>query len=463
MVWRADARTNKIALAARPKPVTVVRAKRAMYRPTRTYVGTLQPWIQANVGPQLISAYVDTVLVRPGATSSGRARSWRRSTVARPAPPPRRSPRARGRSMPDSRRSRTRRPEPKGLLNGGFVSPNEAEQKTAQSDSEAAGVESERANLARSSLDVNDCIMRAPFNGEIAQRSIDPGAFVRPGTTIVTVVDRDTVRMTADAPEMDFDVVPAGTKVAIHVYATNRDLIRHHHPPLARRRSRRPARFTSRSILPIPTRAIPVGTTGEVRIEVGEPMAATEIPLYAATVAGTRRRVFVVDNGLAEAHTVAVKGEAAGSLFLDSAIVARGRIGRHRRGAVAPRADGDAVDLQAGREPSADRRPRRRAPVRHRATSADDLPLASKSDRHPDDLRRAGGLRRGGHAAHERRHLPRADAARAHHRDAGAGPRTEGRGEDDQLAAREVRLARRPASITSRARRATASRSSTSG
>ena len=68
MVWRADARTNKVALASRPKPVTVVRSKAVMYRPTRTYVGTLQPWVQANVGPQLVSAYVDTVLVRPGAT-----------------------------------------------------------------------------------------------------------------------------------------------------------------------------------------------------------------------------------------------------------------------------------------------------------------------------------------------------------------------------------------------------------
>ncbi|HXJ18893.1 MAG TPA: biotin/lipoyl-binding protein [Polyangia bacterium] len=47
--------------------MTVVRAEATTYRPTRTYVGTLQPWVQASVGPQLVSAYVDTVLVRPGA------------------------------------------------------------------------------------------------------------------------------------------------------------------------------------------------------------------------------------------------------------------------------------------------------------------------------------------------------------------------------------------------------------
>ncbi|HXJ22428.1 MAG TPA: efflux RND transporter periplasmic adaptor subunit [Polyangia bacterium] len=320
MMWRADARTNKVALSSGPKPVTVVRAKATTYRPTRTYVGTLQPWVQANVGPQLVSAYVDTVLVRPGAivkkgeviaTLDCREASASTKAIA-----------ARARAL-DARQqaveheaSRTQ-----GLLDGGFVSPNEAEQKTAQSTSEAAQVESERANLARSSLEVNDCIMRAPFNSEVAQRSIDPGAFVRPGNTIVTVVDRDTVRMTADAPETDFDVVGAGTKVSVHVYATKKDF-----PGTVTRRS--PAADAStRTVhfeidLPDPERLIPVGTTGEVHIQVGAPVPATEVPLYAATVRGSKATVFVVDQGIAHAHTVPVEGEAGGSLFLDPSLAA---------------------------------------------------------------------------------------------------------------------------------------------
>ncbi|HSS38542.1 MAG TPA: biotin/lipoyl-binding protein, partial [Polyangia bacterium] len=66
LVARASSRVNDVALASTPKPVTVVAARAATYRPLRRYVGTIQPWIQAKVGPQLISAYVDTVLVRPG-------------------------------------------------------------------------------------------------------------------------------------------------------------------------------------------------------------------------------------------------------------------------------------------------------------------------------------------------------------------------------------------------------------
>ena len=341
MVWRADARTNKVALAGRPKPVTVVRAKRATFRPTRTYVGTLQPWIAANVGPQLVSAYVDTVLVRPGATV--RKGEVLATLDCREASAATKAIAARARSL-DARQQAVAHEATRtqGLLNGGFVSPNEAEQKNAQSTSEAAQVESERANLARSSLDVGDCVLRAPFNGEIAQRSVDPGAFVRPGNTIVTVVQRDTVRLTADAPEMDFDVVPAGTKVAVHIYATAKDVagtITRRSP--AADPSTRTVHFEID--LPDPNRAIPVGTTGEVRIEVGEPVAATEVPLYAATVRGDRATVFVVAQGVAETHTVAVEGEAAGSLFLATAIAPESLIVTEGRALLE---SGDRVDAK---------------------------------------------------------------------------------------------------------------------
>ena len=66
LIARADSHDNKIALESQPKAATVVIARSAAYRPSRRYVGTILPWIEARIGPQMISAYVDTVLVRPG-------------------------------------------------------------------------------------------------------------------------------------------------------------------------------------------------------------------------------------------------------------------------------------------------------------------------------------------------------------------------------------------------------------
>jgi RND family efflux transporter MFP subunit len=235
-----------------------------------------------------------------------------------------------------------------GLLSGGFVSPNEAEQKSSQSVSEQAQLEAEKATLARSSLQVSDCVLRAPFAGEIAQRFIDPGAFVRPGSAIVTVVDRGTVRMTGDAPEIDFDVVAPGTKVTVHADATDQDFT----STITRRApAADPGTRTVHFEIDLadPARAIPVGTTGEARLEIGRPAPASELPLYAASVSGGQARLYVVDRGVAHELSVPVLGESDGSLFVNptlapgTAVVAEGR---------ALLDDGDPVSFTEAAAPS---------------------------------------------------------------------------------------------------------------
>jgi RND family efflux transporter MFP subunit len=283
------------------------------------YIGTFEPWVQANIGPQLVSAYVDTVLVRPGAavrrgevlaTLDCRNTSAARQSIAGQA----RAIDARQKALAhESSRTET-------LLDGGFVSPNEAEQKSAQSASEFAQLEATKAKLAGSVLEVNDCILRSPFDGEISKRTIDPGAFVRPGSSIVSVVDRSTVRLTADAPEIDFDVIAPDTQVTIHVYATNKDL----GATIVRRAPA--ADLSTRTVhfeidVSDVKREIPVGTTGEVRIDVGEPVPATEVPIYAATIRGPKATIFVIDDeDVAHAQTLGVKGEAGGLLYLDPSL-----------------------------------------------------------------------------------------------------------------------------------------------
>ena len=319
MMWRAESRTNKVALAESAKPVTVLAAKPAKFRPSRVYVGTLEPWVEANVGPQLVSAYVDTVLVRPGAvvkrgevvaTLDCRNASAAQQAVASQA----RAIDARQQAIAHQS-ARTQQ-----LLDGGFTSPDQAEQIAAQSLSQQAELDSTKAKLASTQLEVSDCVLRAPFDGEVARRTMDPGGFARPSTSIVSIVDRNIVRMTADAPENDFDVVAPGSKVTIHVYATNKDM------PATITRRAPSADPSTRTIhfeidLPDPAREIPVGTTGEVHIEVGDPVPATEVPGYAATIRGTKATVFVVDQSqVAHAKTVSVKGEAGGRLYLDPSI-----------------------------------------------------------------------------------------------------------------------------------------------
>jgi len=342
LVWRATSRVNRVAMASSAKSVSVVKAEGVAFRPVRTYVGTLDPWQSAHIGPQLISAYVSSVLVRPGAvvkkgdvlatldcrhaTAATRAVAMQANAID-----------ARQRGLADEA-ARTQ-----GLLDGGFVSANEAEQKNAQSAAEGAQLQAGMAQLARSSLEVNDCVLRAPFDGDVSTRDIDPGAFVRPGTALVSMVDRSIVRVTADAPEVDFAVVEPGTKVQMRLLATSQDLI----GVIARRSpAADPGTRTVHFEIDVsdPARTLPVGTTAELTIETGAPRPAAAIPLAAAAVRTGKANIFVVDGDVAHSRAFSLLGEREGLLYVDPSlspgtqVVLEGRALLH---------DGDKVSVGA--------------------------------------------------------------------------------------------------------------------
>jgi len=340
LVRHAESEINTVALAAAPKPVTAIVARETTYRETHTYIGTLRPWVEASIGPQFVSAYVDTVLVRPGANVK---RSEVLATLdCRNASASSLAVAAEARAI-DARQKAIAHESTRlnSLLDGGFVSPNEAEQKEAQSTAEEAQLASERAKLAVSGLTVDDCVLRAPFDGEIAVRSIDPGAFVRPGTPIVSIVDRDTVRMTFDVPEADFGAVAPKTAVSILVLATGKAIV----GTVARRSPA--ADPDTRTIhvevdLDNANHDVPVNTTGEVKIQVGPPKLTAAVPLVAASITGSKATLFVVDGDVAHKRTFGVQGEEGSNLYLETTLRPGSRVVTEGRALLA---EGDRVAL----------------------------------------------------------------------------------------------------------------------
>jgi RND family efflux transporter MFP subunit len=341
LVARAGAHVNQETLASRPAGVTVIDARAAEYRPSRRYVGTVEPWVEAKIGPQLVSAYVDAVLVRPGdavkrgqilATLDCRNASATSKAVAMQA-------RAIQTEQEALAHEAARVAE---LKEGGFASPNEIEKSAAGSASKAAELMETQARMQRATLEVNDCVLRAPFAGEVASRAVDPGAFVRPGAPVATIVDRTTVRVIGEVPEADFDVVAPATPVRIVALATRRSL----RGTIARRSPA--ADPSTRTVhveidLPDPERSLPVGTTAELSIDVGTPGAATEVPLVAASVRGDKATLFVVEAGVARKRAYPVRGERGGSLFLDPALPVGSRVVTEGRALLK---DGDRVEAK---------------------------------------------------------------------------------------------------------------------
>lgn len=321
MVARASSHVNKVALASLPVGVTAVEAKATHYNSTRHYVGTLKPWVEAKIGPQLISAYVGTVLVRPGD-------HVKRGQVIGTLDCRNASAASQGISM-QARALQTQQvalaheaARITELQTGGFASANEIERKQADSASKEAELMSTKARLERATLEVSDCVLRSPFDGEVSDRTMDPGAYVHPGESIAMVIDRSTVRVETDVPEEDFDVVKPGVKVDVLALSIGRHVV----GAIARRSPA--ADPSTRTVhfeidLPDPSRTLPVGTTAELAVASGAPLPAMEIPLAAAAVKGGKATLFLADDGKARRVVVDVLGEKAGRLFVDTSLPAK--------------------------------------------------------------------------------------------------------------------------------------------
>jgi len=204
----------------------------------------------------------------------------------------------------------------KEMAAGNFASKNEAEQVAAKAAGDKAEVESLRASLVSRSLEVDDCILRAPFNGEVADRYVDPGAYVRPGNAVLSLIDRSVVRIVGDAPESDFPVVAPAADVDIEVQAGGIK-------KTAKIARRAPAADPStRTVhfeidLPNSDRALPTGTSARLTIAYGAPQPATLLPLKAAVLRGDKAALFTVEGELAKRIEVPVIGEREGTLFVD--------------------------------------------------------------------------------------------------------------------------------------------------
>jgi len=310
----------------------------APFQQRRRYVGTVEPWLAAKIGPQMVSAYVDTVLVRPGAvvkrgeviaTLDCRSSSASNQAIS-----------AQARALEAMRTaSAAEAGRVQSLLGGNYVSQNEVDLKNADAASKAAQVSALQAQMVNSSLQVNDCVLRSPFDGEVAERTGDPGMFARPGTSIVSIVDRHIVRITADVPEDDFANVSPETEVTIHLLANGKDF-------KAKISRRAPSADADTRTVHIeldvddPQREIPVRTTAELSLDVGKAEPATAIPLVAATVHGGKAAVFVVENGTAHVVRSKLLGERMGTFYVDPALKPGSEVVTEGRGLLE---DGDAV------------------------------------------------------------------------------------------------------------------------
>lgn len=105
------------------------------------------------------------------------------------------------------------------LFAGNTISRAEYDRTSGSCAASGHSVTAARARALLAAKAVGDSVVRAPFDGVVAERSIDVGNYVVVGHPIATLVDIDTLRLELSVPESALAAVQAGGSVEFGVAA----------------------------------------------------------------------------------------------------------------------------------------------------------------------------------------------------------------------------------------------------
>jgi RND family efflux transporter MFP subunit len=89
----------------------------------------------------------------------------------------------------------------------------------AQYDATQAEVRAARAATSEAQVALNDTSLIAPFNGEIVKKSVDLGAFVGPGTSLLAIANTDIVKLVIGVPDTTVRSLKLGQPVDVTIEA----------------------------------------------------------------------------------------------------------------------------------------------------------------------------------------------------------------------------------------------------
>jgi len=177
------------------------------------------------------------------------------------------------------------------LVERGAITKSEADQAQARCASAGSQVRAASARAHVLARGVSDGIVRAPFDGVVAERSVAAGEWVVPGRPLLTLVDADPLTIELSVPEADVHLVRPGQPVTLAVIAapgaTYRATVSRVGAEIGRSRSL----IVEATLAPAPD-LVP-GMFAEASIVVGH-TARPVVPRTAAVRRGDDWHVFVV-------------------------------------------------------------------------------------------------------------------------------------------------------------------------
>ena len=191
---------------------------------------------------------------------------------------------------------------------------------------------SQRAALHNAQLSVSNATITAPFSGIVVSRSLDPGAYVTPGTStpIVTVADLDQTDVTVNVTEVQIAAIQRGAPVSITVDAYPGRTFEGKITRIAGGADQATRTVQVEIDIANPGHLLRPGMYATAKLSVGADKDVLVVPLGALVSVGDQHFVWVVKDGKTSRHQVTV-GRATGEvvevtagLTEDDQIITRG-------------------------------------------------------------------------------------------------------------------------------------------
>ncbi len=177
----------------------------------------------------------------------------------------------------------------------------------AQLESLQATVKQMEVALEQAETNLGYSYIRAPFTGYIAERNLDPGAYVTGSTAststmsrgILTLHDIETVRTLIEVVEKDIPLVKIGQKAEVRAEAYPDRVFAGQVTRIVQALNRETRTMTVEVDLPNRTHVLKGGMFARVEVMVGMRRNAIQIPIDAVTRLDTFQYVYVVRGGMA--------------------------------------------------------------------------------------------------------------------------------------------------------------------
>lgn len=160
-----------------------------------------------------------------------------------------------------------------------------------------ADIEAQSSSLRLAQRELRDAVIRAPFDGYVAERLVSPGQFVQPQAPVMRIVRLQPLKLTAEVPEKFAPWIETGREMAVKVDAFPQQVFAGKVVRIAPGVNLKSRAFAIEGEVPNPDGKLKPGTFARVQITTDRVERAVTIPVAAIQSRYGTNRVFVVKDG----------------------------------------------------------------------------------------------------------------------------------------------------------------------